>query len=148
MENEKIEYYGGYFEIYEDHLTIYEKVLAMFKIKYNQKEIPFTQIKEINCTKKGFTHIGLAGISIDTGAVNNCINRLPNEITFKTDEEMEQAYNKINIAFKKYLDNNNLKTNNNGISTADEIKKYKELLDSGIITQEVFDMKKKNLLNL
>lgn len=31
---------------------------------------------------------------------------------------------------------------------ADEIKKYKDLLDSGIITQEEFDAKKKQLLGL
>ena len=33
-------------------------------------------------------------------------------------------------------------------STADELKKYKELLDQGIITQEEFDAKKKQLLGL
>ncbi len=33
-------------------------------------------------------------------------------------------------------------------SAADEIKKYKELLDEGIITQEEFDVKKKQLLGL
>ena len=33
-------------------------------------------------------------------------------------------------------------------SNADELKKYKELLDSGIITQEEFDAKKKHLLGL
>lgn len=33
-------------------------------------------------------------------------------------------------------------------SSADELKKFKELLDSGIITQEEFDAKKKQLLNL
>lgn len=33
-------------------------------------------------------------------------------------------------------------------SVADEIKKYKELLDSGVLTQEEFDKKKKELLNL
>ena len=33
-------------------------------------------------------------------------------------------------------------------SNADELKKYKELLDMGIITQEEFDSKKKQLLNL
>ena len=33
-------------------------------------------------------------------------------------------------------------------SAADEIKKFKELLDSGIITQEEFDAKKKQLLGL
>ena len=33
-------------------------------------------------------------------------------------------------------------------SNADEIKKYKELLDMGVITQEEFDAKKKQLLGL
>lgn len=35
-----------------------------------------------------------------------------------------------------------------GVSSADELKKFKELLDSGIITQEEFDQKKKQLLGL
>lgn len=34
------------------------------------------------------------------------------------------------------------------VSTADEIRKFKELLDDGIITQEEFDAKKKQLLGL
>ena len=33
-------------------------------------------------------------------------------------------------------------------NNADELKKYKELLDSGVITQEEFDAKKKQLLGL
>ena len=33
-------------------------------------------------------------------------------------------------------------------SGADELKKYKDLLDSGVITQEEFDAKKKQLLDL
>ncbi|HAP9644994.1 TPA: SHOCT domain-containing protein, partial [Enterococcus faecium] len=43
------------------------------------------------------------------------------------------------------LDNNSKETQ---ISSADEIKKYKELLDEGIINQEEFDFKKKELLGL
>ena len=34
------------------------------------------------------------------------------------------------------------------VSAADELKKYKELLDTGVITQEEFDAKKKQLLGL
>ncbi|MDO5143831.1 MAG: SHOCT domain-containing protein [bacterium] len=37
---------------------------------------------------------------------------------------------------------------NNAVSVADELKKFKELLDMGIITQEEFDAKKKHLLGL
>lgn len=39
-------------------------------------------------------------------------------------------------------------TGNTATSAIDEIKKYKELLDMGIITQEEFDAKKKQLLGL
>lgn len=38
--------------------------------------------------------------------------------------------------------------NNASVSNADEMKKYKELLDSGVISQEEFDAKKKQLLGL
>lgn len=38
--------------------------------------------------------------------------------------------------------------NNRSISVTDELKKYKELLDSGAITQEEYDTKKKQLLKL
>ena len=34
------------------------------------------------------------------------------------------------------------------VSVADELKKFKELLDMGAITQEEFDAKKKDLLGL
>ena len=40
------------------------------------------------------------------------------------------------------------KNTNTVTSPVEEIKKYKELLDSGIITQEEFDAKKKQLLGL
>lgn len=42
------------------------------------------------------------------------------------------------------------KNNNQGssMSVADEIKKFKELLDSGIITEDEFNQKKKQLLGL
>lgn len=43
---------------------------------------------------------------------------------------------------------NNTTTTTNINSPADELKKYKELLDLDIITQEEFDTKKKQLLNL
>lgn len=39
-------------------------------------------------------------------------------------------------------------TSHSNISTADELKKFKELLDMGVITQEEFDAKKKQLLGL
>ena len=40
------------------------------------------------------------------------------------------------------------KETKNNPATADELLKYKELLDAGVITQEEFDAKKKELLKL
>lgn len=46
------------------------------------------------------------------------------------------------------LANSNHTKNNSGASAADEIRKFKGLLDDGIISQEEFEMKKKQLLEL
>ena len=40
------------------------------------------------------------------------------------------------------------KPDNTNAGNADELKKYKDLLDSGVISQEEFDAKKKQLLGL
>lgn len=68
----------------------------------------------------------------------------------------------INISMEEFMKDSNrifdegLKSSNesvavqvNGtVSVAEELKKFKELLDSGVITQEEFDAKKKQLLGL
>lgn len=43
---------------------------------------------------------------------------------------------------------NKVNTKNTATSAADELKKFKDLLDMGVITQEEFDQKKKQLLGL
>ena len=63
----------------------------------------------------------------------------------KTDiEQCEKAYQYIKerIAFYKK------QKNNPTMSAAEELKQYKDLLDNGIITQEEFNAKKKELLGL
>lgn len=64
----------------------------------------------------------------------------------KNQKEVYSAINELLVARQE----NKKSDNNNGyvLSGADEIKKLKELLDSGIITQEEFDAKKKQLLGL
>ena len=44
--------------------------------------------------------------------------------------------------------NRNISNNNVNVGAADELKKYKELLDDGAITKEEYDAKKKQLLGL
>lgn len=73
-------------------------------------------------------------------------------------EKMEQSLDKI-IDFSRcpkcgstdltdYIKDENVETNVTNNSNIDEITKYKELLDKGILTQEEFDKKKKELLKL
>lgn len=65
----------------------------------------------------------------------------------------ESAQNAVSILSiileenSKQLNNNNNNPNSE-FSVADEILKFKSLLDQGIVTQEEFDLKKKELLNL
>ena len=56
----------------------------------------------------------------------------------------------MNIEFikNKIREGKNPKVATSAPSAADELKKFKDLLDSGIITQEEFDEKKKQLLGL
>ena len=60
--------------------------------------------------------------------------------------EYEKAYDYIKERIKFYKEQKNavfVQT-----SSADELKKFKELLDMGVISQEEFDAKKKQLLGL
>lgn len=60
-----------------------------------------------------------------------------------------QNYNEIfEFINQKVNDISNGKASANSVGTADELKKYKDLLDQGVITQEEFDAKKKQLLGL
>lgn len=61
-------------------------------------------------------------------------------------EESEKIYKYI-LERMEYYNNANNNTIVNQISSADEILKFKKLLDEGIITQEEFEKKKNELLN-
>lgn len=52
------------------------------------------------------------------------------------------------ISLRSNYSNTNETTVTSNFSAADELLKYKELLDAGVLTQEEFDSKKKQLLNL
>ena len=55
---------------------------------------------------------------------------------------------KSNFGDNNDNDKEQLEDNTNNSSQADEILKFKNLLDQGIISEEEFDAKKKQLLNL
>ena len=94
----------------------------------------------------------------------NSVEGFVNYITVKITGESDKTYmplkgrdavilavKKINNAISAYKAQQNRPAQtviNQTASSADELKKFKELLDMGIISQEEFDAKKKQLLGL
>ncbi|MBQ7034417.1 MAG: SHOCT domain-containing protein [Clostridia bacterium] len=67
----------------------------------------------------------------------------------KTNDFANPIANEIRAAFEEYKNNDVVEVSGTtAVSAADELKKFKDLLDAGIITQEEFDAKKKQLLGL
>lgn len=71
-----------------------------------------------------------------TDDVNQCPNCHSSDCHILTDEEWAEEQKKASAPESA------------PVSAADELKKFKELLDMGVITQEEFDAKKKQLLGL
>ena len=69
------------------------------------------------------------------------------DLTTTTNEQMREVRDYIQGQIRE-IKSGNRTAQTTTISVADELKKYKELLDMGIITQEEFEAKKKQLLGL
>lgn len=80
----------------------------------------------------------LSGIDVGTSSGRIHFKLLKNNI------EIHSVISNLLIRRHQIENLHNIQNSNN----ADELKKFKELLDSGIITQDEFDKKKKQLLNL
>ena len=110
------------------------------------------QFKEAIATL-GYLQLETAGM-----IMNNSKSNFFNENTF-TFDNIATPYGSMNEYMRKIADyvqkrveyyktsNNTQTVQVNKLSSADELRKYKALLDDGIITQEEFETKKKELLN-
>ena len=68
---------------------------------------------------------------------------------FDNSAEIRDLINLKSIeSYRVKANSDSVNNSNNYVSPADEIRKYKALLDDGIITQEEFDAKKKELLGI
>lgn len=88
-------------------------------------------------------NIGILG-NTTTSALKDPNTLILRAFNKKVPEESEKIYNYI---LKKIKEVKQEIKNDKSYSSADEILKFKNLLDEGIITQEEFDKKKKELLN-
>ena len=74
-----------------------------------------------------------------------------NSFTFDTSIQSNDKMNEVADYIRSKIEetkNSTSQTVIHKVSAADEIKQFKELLDMGIISQEEFDAKKKQLLGL
>ena len=99
-------------------------------------DLPINKISSIGLGVKLFSSVAVATSS--------------GKIKFYLLKNREEVYQIISNAIANFetpiAEINNKQNSSFVVSAADEIKKYKELLDSGVITQEEFDVKKKQLL--
>lgn len=122
----------------------------------NSRTIPLSSIQAVDYreAKKTFfgCTLGVLQFVIPGSAANNntfaATARDSNSLNFEP-QYNEQAL-KIKQHIDKYIANPPAQTATviQQTSAADELKKFKELLDCGIISQEEFDAKKKQLLGL
>lgn len=103
--------------------------------------IPFSNITSVQFLEGTPKKFGRFDFSILGG--QHKYNTQDNIFVFNG-EENETAI-KIRDFIISKISKNNI---DNNISNAEEIAKYKKLLDDGIITQEEFETKKKQLLNI
>lgn len=102
-------------------------------------DIPLDRINSISHSKG----LIFGKISITDGATTRTIENISKDtVSFFADTVNEQ------VELYKNNKNSNLTNMVNAISPADELIKYKQLLDMGALTKEEFDIKKKELLGV
>lgn len=144
---------NGQLYVYENKIEITRKgffALATQGVK-GVKTIPLSEIKSIQLKLAG-AMVGYIQFAVGGGIEGQRgvreANYDENTITFNA------INNKKAQDIKNYIENLILNKTNSQTATvsttsvADEIKKYKELLDIGAITQDEFECKKKQLLGL
>ena len=146
--------YNGQITVYEDRIVIERHGFLGFAAHgmAGSKTIPMDSIKSIqfkegNWAINGFIQFGLLGGIERHGGIFNSVKD-ENTVIFLGSK------NKEALQIKEYIEEviANRRQNQEPVvqqlAPADELKKYKELLDMGVITQEEFLAKKKQLLGL
>lgn len=144
---------GRSIRVYKDKAVINVKVglgsILTGNVTDGEKTIYYKDVISVQFKKSGLA-IGYLQLETASATMNNRHDNFFNENSFTFDttkvsnEQMEEVANYVKKQVETYKNAGTVQVNN--FSMADEIRKYKELLDMGAITQEEFDVKKKELL--
>lgn len=145
---------NGQLTVYEDKVVIGRKGLLGFATQglAGNKTIPMSAIQSVQfkaggLLTNGFIQFAVLGGKEARGGVWNATQD-ENTVMLKLGEQSE-----IGEKIREYIEEQIIKRSKpqtvvQQASAADEIIKLKQLLDMGVITQEEFDAKKKQLLGL
>ena len=143
---------NGSLYVYENRVEIKRDVFgSMSQGNANDKSIPLdlivdVEFKEGTMFKNGYIRFGVIG---EKEAKSGVLNATQDENTVM----IKKADNEDSRKIAKYIEGILIKRKNakpaaQQVSVADEIIKFKELLDAGVITQEEFIVKKRELLRM
>ena len=144
----------GELKVYDDKVEINKKGQGFITCN-TSKTLPIANIMSVSVTPSTFWARGFIEFTVPGGKDSRNIEqalRNENALPLKAANQNEEA-----MKIKAYVEEQimNCASNKSGTtivqqanSPAEELKKMKELLDMGIITQEEFDAKKKQLLGL
>lgn len=141
---------GSRLFVYENRLVLERHGLVGSTLTgfSGNKTIPITSVqsvefKEGSSILNGYLRFSYPGSEEKRGGVYNATDD-QNAIVFK--KKQNSLAQEIKSYIENHMGNNSKTTIVNQSSNADEILKLKNLLDKGIITQEEFEQKKKDLL--
>lgn len=143
---------GDGLKVYEDRIVIsHSGILNFFAMGvHGDKTIYYTDLTAVQYKKPGWTagHIqfSLLGGRESVGGVLAASSD-ENTITINA-KETEEAERIVAYIQNKIKEAKQPKSAATAVSAADEMMKFKSLLDMGVITQEEFDAKKKQLLGM
>ena len=151
---------GSVLEVYEDYISLshmqtgntFGNILqggASGGKRIRMSDIIAIQFKEPAGAAVGFIQFTFPGSGENKGNVFSSINDENSIPVSPLNLELaKDIVNYIESKRKELRNSPNFVVPTPTMSTADELKKFKDLLDMGIITQEEFDAKKKQLLGL
>lgn len=149
---------GRHIKVFEDKCVISTKITVGSILTNNatdgEKTIFYSDCIGVQFKPCGL-QVGYLQLETASSSMNNRTTNFWNEnsFTFEGDAKVNYQMEEIANYIKKRVEECKRSQNApvvvaSSVSAADEIKKFKELLDMGIITQEEFDAKKKQLLDL
>ena len=125
----------SFFLTYKSEIIVTDKRVYGKAIFGKRVDLPFDKISSISSNM-------LKGIGVASSS---------GRITFlfcKNNSEVFNTISAILLERQEKRANSSTTIQNTSNTNADELKKFKELLDSGVITEEEFEAKKKQLLDL